>query len=1435
MRFSKNVLSQHLRAGCDLALYLTLFPDSALAKKGLPTPLEARPGIGSLRDAGFALEDFIFQQLRTAFGARFLAVPPDPGSIRWREQPMADLLARSDSPPMLLAQPRFEIDDFRLSTLTRLGVAQADLDILPSFEALIPDLVIVETPRSTSVELSATGERIQIPRGDHRRSLSIVDIKHASEANPSYEAEVVLYGVLLANWLRELQLDAHYFVSAELSLWTGGGAALGELQRALDDGVDDSDELVAAARKEFSSINVPIFSQAVRRFFSEKLPPVIRTGAQDWRSLDWYVGPACASCDWLGYDGWLSPKDRDKVSKHPDHYCYFRAEETDDLSRLPLTTRGSCRVLRSNGYNTVADVANTVGVEPVYKLHTVLRSEKQSLPAYARAIIDGRSTTNADRTDGGLARYADFDVFVSVNFDPGAGLLTAIGIRARFTQHFPYDERGADRRTQFWHEKWIVSAKSHVAEESALLAFLQYLASKFDYTRDENPERGGPHAANTRTQFVFWDRRQFEELCLALGRHLHAILYDRQERFVRALTWIFPPEDIQETGSIDPKRPGIAFLRDVARRLVRVPALHAFTLHNVVNHYHHPDAPPPRKPDPFYREPLSDMVPRERIYEIWQLSQGGGVSTVQWGSVVKTLNQLLDGFGRAVDQQTRALASVTRQLRGDFGQQLRAQAPNIALTVPTWATGVAHDAKLWIAWSKFERAFDKAKRHGLYLVDPDEAEASHEGLRLTRLVEQREDGEWVFEVSPESLNTKIRAPSDFLCLAAGTIPGFATLPAYAVVSPVPPDLIPLRLVPMHKLLPARLEEFDRVNALAIVRHARFFGQAAHDLQRLRDVVVNRLGNALHENVTLMEGLGTDTLERRLVRILRAVGNPPNAQPAREARAALGTLQRPARAGSSPITPISRVLWDAAALHDEEVRPRAVAQAIADRARALAPLNNSQLAAVRQSVTRGLTVIWGPPGTGKTQTCQALLHSIVVHQNTTDANQPYNILVTGPTYRAVTEILLKLGPSLAQDAGARCKLYLIHSRYRDDRFPAPNKHGPHFQVFSTFAEANEPEFGDLAADINSGSEIVIVAAVAHQCPKMAEALADLDGGSRALRQIFDFAVVDESSQLDMSIAVGPLALLKSSSQLVVVGDHLQMPPVFVADPPIGAEHLIGSLQTYLIQRFGIEPVPLLVNYRSNDDIVAYTRRLGYPGDLAAAKPDIRLHFLASVDSHAAYLADDHLAVSDGWSTVLDPSTPIVAVTYPDGMAGQANSFEADCVASIARLLYQTGSCSLDGKPGNPGHAPWADDAFWTEGLGIVTPHRAQRAQVVQSLLQAFPTGDPDLIESAVDTVERFQGSERHTTIISFGVGDPDVIRGEERFLLQLERTNVAISRAMAKCVVFISDEVANHIPDDRRAAATAHALKGIVDEWCIHRAAHTVSRDGYQRQITVRWR
>lgn len=53
---------------------------------------------------------------------------------------------------------------------------------------------------------------------------------------------------------------------------------------------------------------------------------------------------------------------------------------------------------------------------------------------------------------------------------------------------------------------------------------------------------------------------------------------------------------------------------------------------------------------------------------------------------------------------------------------------------------------------------------------------------------------------------------------------------------------------------------------------------------------------------------------------------------------------------------------------------------------------------------------------------------------------------------------------------------------------------------------------------------------------------------------------------MTIAADPIALLKECSQLVGARDHRQMAPIVQAQSPVGAEHLVGSIQTYLTERF-----------------------------------------------------------------------------------------------------------------------------------------------------------------------------------------------------------------------------------------------------------------------------
>jgi hypothetical protein len=62
-------------------------------------------------------------------------------------------------------------------------------------------------------------------------------------------------------------------------------------------------------------------------------------------------------------------------------------------------------------------------------------------------------------------------------------------------------------------------------------------------------------------------------------------------------------------------------------------------------------------------------------------------------------------------------------------------------------------------------------------------------------------------------------------------------------------------------------------------------------------------------------------------------------------------------------------------------------------------------------------------------------------------------------------------------------------------------------------------------------------------------------------------------------------------------------------------------------------------------------------------------------------------------------------------------------------------------------------------------------------------------------------------------------------MQLQRTNVAISRAMAKCIVIMPTTLAGHVPQDKKALLTAHAIKDYVDDFCDQEVPLTITLPG----------
>jgi hypothetical protein len=204
----------------------------------------------------------------------------------------------------------------------------------------------------------------------------------------------------------------------------------------------------------------------------------------------------------------------------------------------------------------------------------------------------------------------------------------------------------------------------------------------------------------------------------------------------------------------------------------------------------------------------------------------------------------------------------------------------------------------------------------------------------------------------------------------------------------------------------------------------------------------------------------------------------------------------------------------------------------------------------------------------------------------------------------------------------------------------------------------------------------------------------------------------------------------------------------------------------------------------------------------------------------------------FTDLLTPDRKIVTLLHEDEVSSQGNPFEARVVAGAIWMLRQSVSVALDGR-GPVTHTTPTSLEFWNQCVGIVTPHRAQRALVIRELEQLFP-GEKNFIDDAVDTVERFQGGERHTIIVTFGVADTDVMSGEEAFLMQLERTNVAVSRAMAKCIVIMPKTLAAYIPEDKKALATAFALKDYIEEFCNVRVDTTLSDTAQPRWAQVRY-
>ncbi len=244
---------------------------------------------------------------------------------------------------------------------------------------------------------------------------------------------------------------------------------------------------------------------------------------------------------------------------------------------------------------------------------------------------------------------------------------------------------------------------------------------------------------------------------------------------------------------------------------------------------------------------------------------------------------------------------------------------------------------------------------------------------------------------------------------------------------------------------------------------------------------------------------------------------------------------------------------------------------------------------------------------------------------------------------------------------------------------------------------------------------------------------------------DVLFVDEAGQMSLA---NVLAASQGARSVVLLGDPQQLEQPQQGTHPEGAdlsalEHILGVDKTIPADR----GIFLPETWRLAPSICAFTSEVFYEGRLGARAGLEKQVLVGTAPFEGAGL----------W----------VAAVAHDGNQN-SSSEEVEVIDRIVTGLLRAGAQWIDSE--GTAHAMTADDVL------IVAPYNSQVALLSERLA---PRG------ILIGTVDKFQGQEAPVVIYSMATSTPeDAPRGME-FLYNLNRLNVATSRARCACILVAS--------------------------------------------------
>ena len=365
---------------------------------------------------------------------------------------------------------------------------------------------------------------------------------------------------------------------------------------------------------------------------------------------------------------------------------------------------------------------------------------------------------------------------------------------------------------------------------------------------------------------------------------------------------------------------------------------------------------------------------------------------------------------------------------------------------------------------------------------------------------------------------------------------------------------------------------------------------------------------------------------------------------------------------------------------------------------------------------------GPPGTGKTsQALQFLVREQLAEQSKVQSSKfkvQSSILLLAYTNRAVDEI---------------CNM-LTENDIDYIRI------GNEFSCDPKYSDHLLKEVLDENATLNSIKSTIADA-------RIVVATTSTMNSNAALFNIkhFDLAIIDEASQILEPNIIGLLTSQhrggRAIRKFILIGDHKQLPAVvqqsdtemLVEDETLKAIHL-NSCANSLFERLILteraagrtEFVGTLHKQgRMHPDIADFANRKFYAREQLECVP--LAHQLEQTLAYNETSEDETDDVLKAHRMIFIPSKPCRQLNISE----KVNTEEARIITDLLRRLYRQLGKNFDPQ----------------KSVGIIVPYRNQIAMIRKEIEKL---GIPELEEISIDTVERYQGSQRDIILYSFTI-------------------------------------------------------------------------------------